>query len=330
MWLELGEEPNLTRVLTCVYEDLTGHAASAGSDEDLAQRIGDELAACAAFLVIDDVWTQAPLDLVLARTGHVPRLVTTRNAALAEGWDPVLIAVDDALQPGEAIGMITPGAELSAGERAAVARVAGKLGGWPLLLALAGAYVPPALEAQRAELEPQVVPTLMAQVSVQVSPAEVRQLLEEAAAFMPGLQWTRAKTALVRLLIELGPSDTALEQARATWPDKPPARVIAAILPFVGSDVRGAIAAALLTEVWDIEEPMARADALAALLPEIAGADYQRALRDIEDAIRDRIAADSAPDAASELTELLGAASATRQALRVLNCPEGPARRQPG
>jgi hypothetical protein len=139
LWLELGDKPHLAVILARAQADLTGHTASSTSDEDLAQRIGDELAARAAFLVIDDAWNNAALDLVLARTGHVPRLITTRNIALVEDWANTIIAVDDPMPPGEAIKIIASSLELNAAERAAAARIAGKLGGWPLLLALASA-----------------------------------------------------------------------------------------------------------------------------------------------------------------------------------------------
>src|SRR5262249_13913117 len=143
--------------------------------------------------------------------------------------------------------------------------------------------LPPALEGERAGVERQVLGDFEAHACAELSPSEVRQLLEEAASFRNGLQWTRAKTALIRRLVEVGGADTAVEQARATWPDDPPAQVIAAILPLVEPAARRGIATSLLAAVWEIEEPMARADALAALLGEIDGADHERALHNIED-----------------------------------------------
>jgi NB-ARC domain len=138
LWLALGDEPDLAASLARTYADLTGSAAAAVTDEDLAQRIGDELSDRSALLVIDDVWHQAALDAILGRTGRVPRLVTTRNLALVEDWARTIILVDEPLLPDEAVAVLAPAPDASDRERAALARLAERVGRWPLLLALAG------------------------------------------------------------------------------------------------------------------------------------------------------------------------------------------------
>jgi hypothetical protein len=173
--------------------------------------------------------------------------------------------------------------------------------------------LPPALEGDRTAFERQFLESYVAFACSELSPSEVRQLLKEAAQFTNGLQWTRAKTALVRQLVDLGLSDTAVEEVQATWPEKPPAQVIATISHLVEPAMRRRLVTGALTAVWEMKDPVARADALGALIGEMDGADHERALQNIEDAIQDLIAADPSLDTASEVAELLGALPADRR-----------------
>jgi NB-ARC domain/Trypsin-like peptidase domain len=137
LWLVLDDEPDLAAKLARAYADLTGRAPGAVSADDLAQRIGDELSERGAFLVIDDAWDQRALDVLLSRTAAVPRLVTTRNRALVADWADTIISVDEPFLPGEAIAVLASEQVTDAAQQASLARLAERVGRWPLLLALA-------------------------------------------------------------------------------------------------------------------------------------------------------------------------------------------------
>jgi hypothetical protein len=139
--LVLGDEPDLSATLARAYTDLTGRAPGAVSAEDFAQRIGDELAERGAFLVIDDAWSRAGLDVLLTRAGAVPRLVTTRNRALIADWADTTVLVDEPLLPGEAIAVLAGGPVIATAELDSLTRLGERVGRWPLLLALASGYL---------------------------------------------------------------------------------------------------------------------------------------------------------------------------------------------
>lgn len=88
-------------------------------------------------LVIDDVWDAAHLTPFLQGGRYCARLVTTRNRSTVPA-SAETVAVD-AMQPDEAVAVL--GAGLPAGEEAALASLAVRLGEWPLLLKLANAQL---------------------------------------------------------------------------------------------------------------------------------------------------------------------------------------------
>ena len=83
-------------------------------------------------MVVDDVWDAAHLAPFLQGGHHCARLVTTRNRSTVPA-SAETVAVD-AMQLAEAMALL--GAGLPRDQEAALARLAKRLGEWPLLLKL--------------------------------------------------------------------------------------------------------------------------------------------------------------------------------------------------
>jgi NB-ARC domain len=148
VWLDVGPDPDLSRLLAQQLMDLTGQPAGGRGVEQLAADLGDELAARRCLLVLDDLWPPRArksdvVGLVLTRIGSVPRLVTTRSAAfLAAELGVRRIDVEE-MDPSEAATLLATGLPRQAVENdaAQLGELARRLGRWPLLLALAAAHL---------------------------------------------------------------------------------------------------------------------------------------------------------------------------------------------
>lgn len=141
LWLTFGKEPDLVATLSQALADLTGHLPAAATADDLAQRVGEQLTERSAILIVDDVWQQTPLNVLLGHTGCVPRLVTAQNVALLDDWTGTIIPIDQPLTIDEAVALLAPTPHIGDAERVVLADVASKLGGWPLLLSLASGHL---------------------------------------------------------------------------------------------------------------------------------------------------------------------------------------------
>ena len=116
--------------------------------EQLASDFGEELAARRCLLVLDDVWPfrtgkDDVVGLLLSRIDSVPRLITTRSAALLDA-EPSARRVDvEEMEPGEATALLATALTRQAtqNDTAQLDEFARRLGRWPLLLGLAAAHL---------------------------------------------------------------------------------------------------------------------------------------------------------------------------------------------
>ncbi len=133
LWVTLGEQPgDLAGKLEDLIVALTGSPSGLSSLETRKARLRELLADRSVLLVVDDLWSRAHLEPFLVTGPRGARLITTRNSdTLPDDAREVRV---DAMQPGEALALL--GWDLPAGEGAALARLAGRLGEWPLLLKL--------------------------------------------------------------------------------------------------------------------------------------------------------------------------------------------------
>ena len=173
--------------------------------------------------------------------------------------------------------------------------------------------LPPHLEPSRQRLEQSLLESYIDQSCAELPPDRTRGVLEEAAQFMTSPQWIRAIAALVGRLTELGDGDSAVDEVMALWGESQPARVFSAIEGLIEPDTRRRIADNSLRATWQIQDPWARADALAALLPYLADGEHDRARQCVEDAVYDRLKSDSSPDAVGQATELIGSLPPSRR-----------------
>jgi hypothetical protein len=148
VWLDVGQHPDLSGLLAERLTDLTGQPAGGRSVEQLASDLGAELAARRCLLVLDDVWPSRTgrddvVGLVLSRMDSVPRLVTTRSAALLDA-EPGAQHIDvKEMEPSEATALLAsalPG-RATENDTAQLGEFARRLGRWPLLLGLAAAHL---------------------------------------------------------------------------------------------------------------------------------------------------------------------------------------------
>ena len=148
VWLDMGQEPDLSRLLAHQLTDLTGQSAGGRSVGQLASELGEELAARRCLLVLDDVWPPRTskvdvVGLVLSRIENVPRLVTTRSMALLDTVRSARRIDVQEMDPGDAYALLATALSEQAteNEAAQLGEFARRLGRWPLLLGLAAAHL---------------------------------------------------------------------------------------------------------------------------------------------------------------------------------------------
>jgi len=148
VWLDVGQGPDLSRLLAQKLTDLTGQSAGGRSLERLASDLADVLTIRSCLLVLDDVWpTQTSetdvVGLVLDRIRNVPRLVTTRSAALFDTLPGARRIDVEEMDQGEAYALLATSLPHQATEEEAaqLGQFAARLGRWPLLLGLAAAHL---------------------------------------------------------------------------------------------------------------------------------------------------------------------------------------------
>ena len=148
VWLDVGQDPDLPRLLARQLADLTGQPAGAQSAGQLASDLGEELADRRSLLVLDDVWPPRTgkadlVGLVLSRIKNVPRLVTTRSASFLDaelGARRIDVEEMDQDEAAALLATALPG-QATENEAAQLGDFGRLLGRWPLLLGLAAAHL---------------------------------------------------------------------------------------------------------------------------------------------------------------------------------------------
>ena len=148
VWLDVGQDPDLPRLLARQLADLTGQPAGAQSAGQLASDLGEELADRRSLLVLDDVWPPRTgkadlVGLVLSRIKNVPRLVTTRSASFLDaelGTRRIDVEEMDQDEAAALLATALPG-QATENEAAQLGDFGQLLGRWPLLLGLAAAHL---------------------------------------------------------------------------------------------------------------------------------------------------------------------------------------------
>ena len=133
LWTTLGEQPGpLLGRLQDLIATLKGERPDFSTEEAAASQLAELLADRRILLVLDDLWQAAHARPFLRGGPHGARLITTRNSdTLPANAQEAKV---DAMQGREAVALLR--GDLPAGEDAALAALAARLGEWPLLLRL--------------------------------------------------------------------------------------------------------------------------------------------------------------------------------------------------
>lgn len=136
LWATLGQTPNVQGELTRLYAALVGERPGFVSVEDAAQALAEKLEHKRCLVVVDDVWDVAHLRPFLRGGPACARLVTTRQARVAD--EGSRIAVDE-MTAAEAVAVLVARLPEAPADVEPLRRLSQRLGEWPLLLRLAGA-----------------------------------------------------------------------------------------------------------------------------------------------------------------------------------------------
>ena len=136
LWATLGQTPNVQGELTRLYAALVGERPGFVSVEDAAQALADKLEHKRCLLVVDDVWDVAHLRPFLRGGPACARLVTTRQARVADEGSRIAV---DQMTAAEAVAVLIARLPEAPADVEPLRRLSHRLGEWPLLLRLAGA-----------------------------------------------------------------------------------------------------------------------------------------------------------------------------------------------
>jgi hypothetical protein len=138
LWTRLGEDPDLQESIRSLYSGLTGDVSRFTSLEDAVERLGEVLKQKRCLIVLDDVWTANSLDPFYQINTPSTWLITTRMHDIAPNAASIFL---DGLTTEEAIEILTMQLTEPPPDVTPLEQVAKRLGNWPLLLSLAGAYL---------------------------------------------------------------------------------------------------------------------------------------------------------------------------------------------
>ena len=142
LWAELGEKPErLLSILTYQIEVLTGERPGLETINAAAAKFSEALGDRRILLIVDDVWREQDLRPFLQGGPNCVRLVTTRIDSVLP--QTAVRRPVDAMQTGEALSLISAGLpeDQVARERANLAKLAARLGGWAQLLKIVNGFV---------------------------------------------------------------------------------------------------------------------------------------------------------------------------------------------
>ncbi|HMA33857.1 MAG TPA: effector-associated domain EAD1-containing protein, partial [Chloroflexia bacterium] len=133
LWVTVGDRPaDPTAALNEWIWLLSGRRSAATTWPGAQAALAPLLAGQRVLIVVDDVWSRAALEPFLVGAPPVVHLVSTRDPAALPPGTPVVVV--DAMQAGEAAALLAAG--LPGTAPAPLARLAARLGEWPLLLGL--------------------------------------------------------------------------------------------------------------------------------------------------------------------------------------------------
>ena len=135
LWATLGQTPNVQGELTRLYAALVGERPGFVSVEDAAQALAEKLEHKRCLLVVDDVWDVAHLRPFLRGGPSCARLVTTRQARVADEGSRIVV---DQMTTAEAVAVLLARLPEAPADVEPLRRLSQRLGEWPLLLRLAG------------------------------------------------------------------------------------------------------------------------------------------------------------------------------------------------
>ncbi len=143
LWATLGQTPDLTARLREWIETLGGIVGqTAPTLDQLRNTLAEVLVDKACLLIVDDAWRKAHLEPFCAGGSASRLVITTRDAALAEGLDAGIYLVP-VMAPDQAVALLEEWAQgrLAQVEAEAKAKIVRRLGCLPLAVRLAGAQL---------------------------------------------------------------------------------------------------------------------------------------------------------------------------------------------
>jgi NB-ARC domain/APAF-1 helical domain/WD domain, G-beta repeat len=150
LWVELGQKPdNLLSIISDLVETLLGGRPGLQNINSAAAKLGEALGDRRVLLVVDDVWREQDLRPFLQGGASVTRLVTTRNENVLPS--KAVRQTVDALRSDEALALLSTGlpTDQKLAQRPELSALAGRLGGWALLLKLVNAFLGRAVQRGR-------------------------------------------------------------------------------------------------------------------------------------------------------------------------------------
>lgn len=135
LWVTLGQTPNLLNELVKLYAALCGERPPFVDVDDASRELAGKLEHKACLIVVDDVWHPAHLAPFLLGAEGCVRLITTRSYDVATEARRVDV---DQMQPEEAVQLLVARSGAFVDAKEPFARLASRLGEWPLTITLAG------------------------------------------------------------------------------------------------------------------------------------------------------------------------------------------------
>jgi WD40 repeat protein len=135
LWVTLGQTPNLLNELVKLYAAMTGTRPGFVDVEDAERELALVLEHKNCLIVIDDAWDAAHLRPFTRGGDGCSRLITTRSLDVAV--DANRVEIEEMSAP-EAVQLLTVRAAMTAAEDELLRPLVTRLGGWPLLIKLAG------------------------------------------------------------------------------------------------------------------------------------------------------------------------------------------------
>ncbi len=140
LWTTLGEKPDIRGELTKLYATLTGERPPFIDVDDASIQLAERLEHKNCLLVIDDVWNPNHLTPFLRGGLQSARLITTRHLRVVTEINGARTVVDK-MSEEQGVTLLTSRIPSAPQHLDKLKALADRLGGWPLLLKLAGSQL---------------------------------------------------------------------------------------------------------------------------------------------------------------------------------------------